>query len=157
MALIRKESLTDLDSMQRQMARMMEHVFGANPLTRAGWNLPSLGMQAFVPNVEVYTTDKDVVASVELAGIAPEDVEVEITEDSIHLSGEVKRESEIQDDAYYHSERSYGRFDRVVALPNRIKDAEAKASFKNGLLTIRAPLFEEPAKPQARKLSIEQG
>jgi HSP20 family molecular chaperone IbpA len=43
----------------------------------------------------------------------------------------------------------------MIPLPNRVKDEEAKATFKNGVLTLRAPLAEAVKKPQARKLQIE--
>lgn len=144
----------DLEGMQRQMTRVMEQMFSPI-LGRAGVNLPSLGnMQAFIPNVEVFTSGNDLIVRAELAGIDPKDVDVEITDEAVHVSGEMKRESEIEDDAYYHSERQYGRFERIIPLPNRIKDQDAKATFRNGLLEIRAPLAEQPQKPQARKLNI---
>ncbi|MEB3330192.1 MAG: Hsp20/alpha crystallin family protein [Candidatus Sericytochromatia bacterium] len=152
MALMRWEPLGELESMRRMMDRMMEHMGGS----RLFGHLPALeGSRAFMPNVEVYTGDNEVVATAELPGLDPEDVEVEITEDAIHLCGECKREEEIREDSYFRSERQYGRFDRTVALPERIKEAEARATFKNGVLTIRAPLAEPQKKAQARKLKIE--
>jgi HSP20 family protein len=152
MAMMRWEPLGELESMRRMMDRMLENMGGS----RLFGHLPSLeGGRTFMPNVEVFTGEDEVVVTAELPGIDPEDVEVEITEDSIHLCGESKREEEIREDTYFRSERQYGRFDRTIALPERIKDAEARASFKNGVLTIRAPLAEPLKKAQARKLKIE--
>jgi HSP20 family protein len=111
--------------------------------------------RAMMPNVEVFATDTEVVVKAELPGMAPDQVEVEVTEDSIHLSGELKQEEVIKEDSYYRSERQFGQFERLIPLPNRIKDTEAKASFKNGILEIRAPLAEEVKRPAARKLEIE--
>lgn len=150
MALMRWEPASDIETMRRQMDSLMGRLLGRGMGMGTG-----LDVQALLPNVEVYTTDNEVVVKAELAGMKPEDVEVEITEDSVHLHGENKREEEIQEDNYYHSERQFGRFDRVVSLPNRIKDDQAKASFKNGLLTIRAPLAEQVKRPQSHKLRIE--
>ena len=141
--------------MRRQMDRMFDQMLGSS-FGRSFGNLPQLeAVRAFVPNVEVYATDKEVVVKAELPGIDPKDVNLEVTEEAIHLTGELKKEEEIKEDNYYRTERQYGHFERVVPLPNRIKDAEAKATFKNGVLTIRAPLAEEVKKPQARKLKIE--
>lgn len=152
MTLMRWEPLSDLESMRRVMDRMMDQMGGG----RLFGHLPSLeGGRAFLPSIEVYTGDQEVVVTAELPGIDPKDVEVDITEDAVHLCGEARREEELQEDTYFRSERQYGRFDRIVALPERVKEAEAKASFKNGVLTIRAPLAEPAKRPQAHKLKIE--
>lgn len=152
MSLIRWNPLEEMERMQHEMERLM----GRFGMMRGTGNLPQTDVaRLLTPNVEVYTTDNEVVAKAELPGIEPGDVSVEITEEAIHLSGELKQEQEIKEDNYFRSERQYGRFERVIPLPNRIKEDEAKAAFKNGVLTIRAPLAEEVQKPKARKLQIE--
>ena len=151
MALMRWEPKNEVENVRRQMARLVEQMFGG-----ALRGMPSLeGMGAFNPNVEVYTTNDSVVIKAELPGIDPNEVNVELTENALHLTGEMKKEEEIKEDNYYRSERSYGHFERVIPLPDRVKEGEAKASFKNGVLTIRAPLAEEIKRPQAHKLKIE--
>lgn len=153
MALQRWEPLAEMESMRRAMDRMFEQIGGG----RMFGGLPALeGLRGFAPSVEVYATDNEVVISAELPGLRPEDVSVEITEEAVHLSGEMKQESEIKEDNYYRTERQYGHFDRVIPLPNRIKEDAAKASFKHGVLTIRAPFAEPVKKPQSRKLQIDQ-
>lgn len=155
MALMRWEPFSEIESMRRVMDRMFDQVLGG---THAG-RMPGMAQldfgRAFTPNVEVYQTGNEVVIKAELPGLDPKDVHVEILEDQVMLTGELKQESEIKEDNYFRSERQYGHFERVVPLPNRIKDGEAKASFKNGVLTVRAPLAEEVKKPQSRKLQIE--
>ena len=147
MALQRWEPLTEMDQMRRRMEKMFDQFLGQRLQ-----GLPSMGM---MPSVEMYETDKDLILNVELPGIDPKNVTVEISEDSIFLSGETKQESEIQEDTYYHSERMFGEFKRTIPLPNRIKDQEAKATFKNGLLTIRAPLAVQQKRSRPHKISIE--
>lgn len=156
MGLVRWSPFEEMEVMRRQMDRMFDSMLGGPSVSRGFAGLPQLqGMQAFVPNIEVYTTEKEVVVKAELPGIDSKDLDIEVTAEVARLSGELKREEEVKEDNYYRTERSYGRFERVVPLPNRVKDAEAKASFKNGVLTIRAPLAEEVKKPQGRKLQIE--
>lgn len=150
MPLMRWEPLSELERMRRQMDRMVGGMLGGG-LTR----LPRLEeTQAFLPNVEVYETDKEVVVNAELPGLDPKDVEVEISEDAITISGETCCSSEIQEDTYFRTERQYGRFERTIALPDQIKDKEAKATFKNGLLTVRAPLVAERKRPKPHKVDI---
>lgn len=152
MPMMRWEPLSDLGAMARQLERLMEQVSG-----RGGLGLPHLeSATPFIPSVEISTTEKEVILSAELPGIAPEDVEVEISEDMVHICGEMKRETEIQEDMYYRSERQFGHFDRQVPLPERIRAEDAKATFKNGLLTVHAPLAQEIQKRKAHKLQIQQ-
>ena len=150
MSLTAWNPISELEVMRRQMDRMF------NQVMTPGASLPRWELaRPFMPNVDVYTSGKELVVAVELSGFRPEDVTLEATEGALHLAGEVKREEEIKEDNYYRSERQYGSFDRVIPLPYRIKEQEAKATFRNGLLTIRAPLAEELKAPRARKLAID--
>lgn len=143
MSLVRWNPFDEMERMQQDMGR----IFGRLGMRGRG--------EAVMPTVEVYQTDQEVVVKAELPGMQPDGVQVEITEDSVHLSGEFKQEDEIKEDNYFRSERQYGSFERMIPLPNRIKDGEAKASFKHGVLEIRAPLAEEVKRMQPRKLQIE--
>jgi HSP20 family protein len=131
--------------MEEDMARMWDDFFG-----RGG--LPALwGRRAFGPKIDVYETDSDITVKAELPGVDPKDVEVNATEDSIALSGEMRREEEIDEEGYYRAERSFGRFQRQIDLPAAVKAAEAKATFKNGVLEIALPKVEEA---KARKVKV---
>ncbi|HEY9720635.1 MAG TPA: Hsp20/alpha crystallin family protein [Oscillatoriaceae cyanobacterium] len=145
MAMKRWEPANDIESMRRQMESLMGRFLGRG----------LEGGQGFLPNVEVFATDDEVVVNAELPGMKPEEVTVEVNEDAIHLYGENKSEQEVKQDNYYRSERVFGRFDRVIALPEPIKEDEAKATFKNGLLTIRAPLVHHRQTETARKVQIQ--
>lgn len=144
MRVMRWEPLTEHDRMRRQMERMLGNERGRGVAT-----------ETFLPNVEVYETDREAVVNVELPGLDPKDVSVEISEDAITVSGKVNCSSEIPEGACFVTERQYGTFGRTVPLPDRIKDQEAKATFKNGLLTVRAPLMLESKRSQPRKVPIE--
>lgn len=146
MALTTWEPMYEVETLRRQMERMFEQMMGR------GWR----GMgETLLPPMEIYQTDRDMVINVELPGLDPKDVTVEITEDSVLLSGETKRDQEIKEDRYYRSARTFGQFKRSIALPEAIKDQEAKATFKNGLLTIRAPLAHVQKRPAPHKITIE--
>lgn len=149
--LMRWEPIGELDSMRRVMDRVFNQMF-SSPLLGPARGTEAAGL---LPSVEVYTTDTHVMVKAELPGIDPSGVHVDVTEDAVSLSGELQREDEIKEDNYYRSERQYGHFERVVPLPNRVKEAEAKATFKHGLLTIALPLAEAIKKPAARRLDIQ--
>lgn len=151
MALMRWEPLSELEQMRRGMERMMDRL-----LPRVTWapGLSEEGTEVFVPDVDVYRTGDDLVISANLPGLRPEDVSVEMAPDAVTISGESKRESEYQDASIYRAERQYGCFCRAIALPDKVKDQEAKATFKDGILTVRAPVAEE-AKREGRKIAVE--
>jgi HSP20 family protein len=71
------------------------------------------------------------------------DIEVNVTEDGITISGERSEEKEVKEKDYYRSDRSYGRFMRQVPLPVGADRDKAEASFKDGVLEITFPLKEE--------------
>lgn len=140
------EPLTELEQMRRQMERTLSQLWGRGLDFSAG----------FVPTVEVYETDRDVVVKAELSGMDARDIGVEVTADSVVLTGEQKRHSEISQDRYYRTEREYGAFTRVVALPHPIAEKQASAEFKNGLLTVRAPLAKPIARETPHKIAIRE-
>lgn len=147
--------ITEIDAMRTQLDRLFNQMWGGPMATLAR---PEAGrITMLLPPIELYTSDdKQLVLKVELPGLAPEQVAVEIAEDAVHLTGEMKREEKISDENYYRCERQYGQFERVVPLPLKIKVDQAKATFKNGVLTIKAPLAEALKRPSARKLTIEK-
>lgn len=95
----------------------------------------------FAPNVEVYERDGKLVISADLPGLNKDDVKVEISEDAVLIEGERKYEHEEKEEGVYRSERSYGKFQRQIPLPEGVKTDSATANFKNGVLeiTMEAP------------------
>lgn len=91
--------------------------------------------------------------SAELPGLDKNDVHVEVTDEGLAISGERKREHEEQREGYYHSERSYGRFYRLIPLPEDAKIDQVKASFNNGVLEIIVPAPQPERK--RREVPIE--
>jgi len=106
------------------------------------------------PTVDIFEDGDDIVVKSELPGMTKDDIEVNITEDTITISGEKKSEEKIERKNYYRLERSYGSFSRSFDLPVKIQPDKARASFKDGVLEVRLPKSEE-AKKRVRKITIE--
>ena len=130
---------------------MLDNFFGDFALTPFG---ASEGALDFVPRVNVTEDEKGVYLSAELPGMDENDIEVSVTEDTLTIKGEKKQENEEKDKNSYHSERSYGSFHRVVALPEQVDSDKAEATFGKGVLTITLPKVE-PAKAKVKKLDIK--
>lgn len=119
------------------------------------WFRPFAGvpMKVFEPAMNVYQTDKGVVAEVDLPGIDPKEVEISIEDNVLHIKGGHKEEKEEKGKDYYRKEIRKGRFERAVSLPVRVLEEKAKADYENGILKITIPKAE-PAVPK-KKIPIK--
>jgi len=94
-----------------------------------------------VPALDVYETDDAVVLKADMPGLSKDQIEVNLADSTLTVTGEKKKEAEVKvkEEHYYRSERSFGSFSRTVHLPADVKSAAAKATFKNGVLEVRLP------------------
>lgn len=89
--------------------------------------------------IDVYQTDNDIVIKSTIAGVKPEDLDVNINNDMITIRGERKQDEQVSGENYYYQECYWGSFSRSVILPIDIIPDKVEASMKNGILTIRMP------------------
>jgi HSP20 family protein len=131
--------------MNDEMDRMLGG-FGFAPWPQPGGRGQSW---AFSPPVEVYERNGKLTVRAELPGLSKDDVKVEVTDDGLVISGERRDENEERGEGFYRSERSYGRFQRVIPLPEDVRDVEAaQARFENGVLEVSLPLPENRRRRQ---------
>lgn len=96
----------------------------------------------FLPEVNMVETDKAVEVTVELPGMKPEDVKVEIRENALWITGEKKEEKEEKGRTFHRIERRAGMFRRILPLPVEVKDQQVDARFADGVLKIALPKAE---------------
>ncbi len=99
-----------------------------------------------MPALDVFEEKDDVVVKAELPGLGKEDLQVQITGNTLTLKGEKKKKEEVKQEEYYYCERSHGSFTRNIELPCEVKSDQTKASFKDGVLEVRLPKTEESKK-----------
>ncbi len=114
------------------------------------------GSQGFVPRVDVYEQNGDLIAKVELPGIKKDDVDISLEGGNLIIQGERKQESEVKEENYYRMERSSGAFYRSLPVPDDVKPEQVEASFADGVLEVRMPI-PKPAEETARKIEIKEG
>lgn len=147
MTLMRRPSpLTDVVTLRHAVERLLDDRF-----TRPIW--PWDGEREATPALDVYTTQDAVIAKVALPGVQPDDVDVTIAEDLVTVRGSYEEQKETTDAGYLHKELSRGSFSRSFALPTAVKAEAARASFKDGLLTLTLPKTEE-VKPKHVKVEV---
>ena len=103
--------------------------------------------------IDVYQTPSEIVIKSVVAGVDPKDLDISITNDMVTVRGKRERDEEVKDDNYFYRECFWGYFSRSVILPTEVDTSEAKASFKNGVLTIRLPKVE---KLRTKRLSVDE-
>ena len=139
-------SLFDL---HRQMNRLFDDLFESGPLSRlAGGAAAGTGW----PQLEIEQRDDRIQVVAELPGVDEKDVELSIEDGVLSLTGE--KRSERRDESGY-SERSYGRFERRIALPSNVDEDNCSAEFRNGVLTVTIPRAEE--KSRGRRIPLGGG
>lgn len=129
--------------------------FGWDPFS--GENFPSFPafFKGAFPKIDVQETAQHVIVTADIPGVDPKKINVEISADAIKLSGTAQEEKEQKGKNFYRKERSSHSFERVVPLPCRVKETEAKANAKNGVLTITLPKIQSEA-PKMKKIPVEE-
>ena len=108
----------------------------------------------FVPEANVVETDKAVEVTMELPGMKPEEVKVEMTDGRLCVSGEKREEKEEKGKTFHRMERRTGAFRRLISLPAVVDDAKAEATFAEGVLKVALPKSLEAA-PKAIEVKAE--
>jgi len=107
----------------------------------------------WTPALDVYDEKDDFVVKAELPGLKKEDIEINVHNGVLTISGERKRETEKKEGQTFRSERYFGRFQRSVTLPALVNVSAVKASYKDGVLTIDLPKADE-AKPKQIAVTV---
>jgi HSP20 family protein len=146
---------SDITRWERDMERMMEDFFGRRirPWWPERW-LRTEGIELTAPAVDLFEEKDDIVVKAELPGIDKNNVEVNLTNHTLTIKGEKKKEEEVKEENYYRAERSHGSFVRMLELPKDVHADKVKASFKNGILEVRLPKTEE-AKTKEVKVKVD--
>ncbi len=108
-------------------------------------------MGRLMPRVDISETDTEVKLRAEIPGVDPEKLDIEVTEDTITLSGKTERSEEEKKENYYRAERYVGEFSREFMLPCRIEPDKVEARAKNGVITIS---LQKQASEQRKKVQV---
>lgn len=142
--LVRWEPFRELASLQSEMSRYMNGLVEGTGRTTQAW----------VPALDVWETDVDVVYAFDLPGIPEEKISVEVQDGTLTISAERVKETEQAGDSFYRFERRYGTFSRAVGLPQGVDESKIAASYANGVLEVRVP---KPEEQKPRKIQLGSG
>ena len=134
MALVRWEPFREIDSIQREMNRLFDSLA---PRTSEEFG------SAVVPAAEMEETPEAIHLKLEVPGMDAKDIDIQVTADSVSISGERKSETKTEEKGMTRSEFRYGSFSREIPLPIRVQNTNVSAEYKDGILNLTLPKAEE--------------
>ena len=130
MAIIRWDPFREMTSVQNQFNRLVDQMWGGR-------------QESWLPAVDVFDNKDAVVVKAELAGMDPDDIQIEVEDNVLTVKGERKFEETVDEERYYRVERRYGSFQRSLALPQGVRPDDISASYEDGILIVTVPKVEE--------------
>jgi len=140
--LVRWEPFRELGTLQSELSRLMNGMTEQNGRSTQTW----------VPALDVWETPTEVVYAFDLPGIAEEQINIEVNDETMTVSAERDKIAETSENGFYRFERRYGTFARGVGLPQGVDQDNISARYENGVLEVRVPKPEEQ-KPKKIELS----
>jgi len=137
MAVVRWEPFRELAALQSEMSRWMNQVPGTG--TPGNGNATS----TWLPAVDVWETDGELVLSFDIPGVEEDRISVELEDNVLTVSGERERAQRTEGDRFYRYERRFGQYARSVTLPQGVDEEKIEADYKAGVLEVRVPKPEE--------------
>src|SRR5687768_8534924 len=130
MTIVRWEPLRELSSLQNEMNRLFDTAFDAPRAGNGG------ALRRWMPPMDLLETDEHFVLRADLPGLGEGDVNIEVEDQTLTVSGERKSEHETNGEGYHRVERAFGSFARSLTLPKGVDPEGVAASFDRGVLEI---------------------
>src|SRR5919204_3857071 len=142
--LVRWEPFRELAALQNELSRFM------NPLTEGDGRTT----QSWVPTLDVWETESEIVYAFDRPGIPEEKISVELEDGALAVSAERERTHEVSDDRFYRFERRHGAFQRTIGLPEGVTEDDISADYRNGVLEVHV---KKPVQAQPRRIQVGKG
>ncbi len=136
MAIVHWEPIREIDSLHREMNRLLDDVF--IPVARRNNNGFGYG-----PAVELEETDNALELRLEIPGMNGDDLDIQVTAEAVSISGERRTETKTEQKGVFQTEFRYGKFQRVIPLPMRINNRTVTANYTDGILHLTLPKAED--------------
>ncbi len=139
--LVRWEPFREIASLQNEMSRLMNGLVEGNGRTTQAW----------VPTLDVWETESELVYAFDLPGIPQDKISVEVEDGALTVSATRERTQEVSQDRFHRFERRYGTFSRTVGLPQGVSEESIKADYRDGVLEIHVA---KPEQPKPKRIQI---
>jgi HSP20 family protein len=137
-------------SFRQQMDRLFDDFFAPMESHRQASSLRSGAW----PSIDMHETDQAYEIEVELPGLEQKDVEVNLRDNSLMITGEKRNEHKEEAGGRHYTERSYGRFERMIPFDVEVDPDKVEARFKNGVLSVSVPKNPK-ASSKTRRIEVK--
>jgi len=142
----RFDPFRDLVQLQDRVNRLFQE-------SAAGKGEEDFTTSSFVPPVDIYENEQNIVLKLEVPGVEQKDLDIRIENNTITIRGERKFEKETKEENYHRVERRYGSFQRSFGLPQTVNTENVTADYENGILKVTLAKRAE-AKPKQIKVNV---
>jgi HSP20 family protein len=142
--LVRWQPFRDIAALQNEMSRLTNGLLEGNGRTNQAW----------VPALDVWETEDELVYAVDLPGIPEDKIAVELDDGALTISAERERTQEETQDRFYRYERRYGTFSRTFGVPQGVTESDVSADYKNGVLEVHV---KKPEQPKPKRIQVGSG
>ena len=140
-----REPFREMAALQSELGRWANSMLeGGNGRTNQAW----------VPAVDVWETEKELVYAFDLPGIPEDKISVELEDNALTVTAERERTEETSDERFYRFERRFGTFSRTIGLPEGTTEDSVKADYRNGVLEVHVA---KPEQPKPRRIQVGTG
>ena len=143
-SLVRWEPFREIAALQNEMSRFMNGLLEGNGRTNQSW----------VPALDVWETESEIVYAVDLPGIPEDKISVELDDGALTIAAERERTQEESDDRFYRYERRFGTFSRTFGVPQGVTEDSISAGYKNGVLEVHV---RKPEQPKPKRIQVGSG
>jgi HSP20 family protein len=139
--LVRWEPFRELAGLHNEMNRLFNALEGNGRTQQQSW----------VPAVDVWETENELVYAFDLPGVPKDKISLEVDDGMLTVSAERERTEEVENERFYRFERRFGTFTRSIGLPQGVSEDQIKAEFKDGVLEVHV---SKPEQPKPRRIEI---
>jgi HSP20 family protein len=142
--LVRWEPIRELATLQTEMSRLMNGIFEGNGRAAQEW----------VPAVDVWENERELVYAFDLPGVSEDEIAVELHDDTLTVTASRERAAERSEDGFVRFERRFGTFRRAVGVPAGVTEEDVTADYRDGVLELRVA---KPEAPKPRRIKLGGG
>jgi HSP20 family protein len=139
--MVRWEPFREIALLQNDMSRFMNGLLEGNGRTTQSW----------IPALDVWETDDEIVYALDLPGIPEDKINVELDEGALTITAERERTQEETEERFYRFERRHGTFSRTFGVPQGVAESDISADYKNGVLEVHV---RKPEQPKPKRIQI---
>jgi HSP20 family protein len=139
--LVRWEPFREIASFQNEMSRFMNGLLEGDGRATQSW----------VPTLDVWETDDEIVYALDLPGVPEDKISVELDEGALTITAERERALEESNGRFHRFERRFGTFSRTFGVPQGVSEEDVKASSSDGVLEVHV---KKPQQPKPRRIQV---